>query len=131
VLFYLYAVNQQNVVSSSIYNNYVYLKNLQLNQVVTGHPSIYYSGTTICFEYSNGTFVPPSNLTIVGILYLNPNTGVWSNITTLTYPIVISKGQTLTLPSNVEGDPIIIVTSLGNIFFLSPGSSIGPFSPVR
>ncbi len=151
VLFYLYAVHQQNVVSSSIYDNYVYLKNLQLNQVDTGHPSLYYIGPTIFILYStNGILVPPLNFTIVGILYLNPSTGVWCNITTFVYPIalkypivisnkVISQGQPLpidkhillvcfiVLPPYVQGDPIIIVTSLGNLFFLTPGSSIGPF----
>jgi hypothetical protein len=41
---------------------------------------------------------------------------------------VISKGQVISLPSYIQGRPIIIVTSLGNIFFLQPGSSIGPFA---
>ncbi|WP_338599127.1 hypothetical protein V6M85_09315 [Sulfolobus tengchongensis] len=127
ILFYLQNLSQSNVSTQSVVNNYVYLQNLQVSQVTTGHPSFYYNGSSIYIEYSNGTFEPPSNLTIVGILYLNTN-GVWTNITSLNYPLIISKGQVLNLPSYVANRPIIIVTSLGNIFFLQPGSSIGPFA---
>ena len=126
-LYYLNNISQNNTVKTSIVNNYVYLKNLQISQVTTGHPSLYYNGSSIYAVYSNGTFVPPSNLTIVSILYLNTN-GTWLNLTSIKYPLVISKGQVIRLPSYIQGRPIIIVTSLGNIFFLQPGSSIGPFA---
>ncbi|QXJ27485.1 putative membrane-anchored protein [Saccharolobus shibatae B12] len=126
-LYYLNSTSQSNTVTSSIVNNYVYLKNLQISQVTTGHPSLYYNGSSIYAVYSNRTFVPPSNLTIVGILYLNTN-GIWVNVTSINYPLVVSKGQVISLPSYIQGRPIIIVTSLGNIFFLEPGSSIGLFA---
>lgn len=80
--------------------------------------------------YFDGTFVPPMNLTIVGILYLNTSSGVWTNITSLKYPITVKEGEALQLPKYVEGKPIIVVTSLGNLFFLTPGPSIGPYSGV-
>lgn len=113
-------------VSSAVFNNYVYLKNLQIRQVTNGHPSIYYNGSIIILAYSNGSFTPPANLTITEILYLTSN-NVWEEVP-LQYPLTIYTGKSLQLPSYVLGKPIIIVTSLGNIFFLTPGSSIGPFS---
>jgi hypothetical protein len=127
VLYYLINISQANVNNALISNNYIYLKGLQNKQVTTGHPSFFYSGKYIYIEYTNGTFVPQSNVTIVDILYLN-NNGLWINITDLKYPIVLSSNQALQLPSYVQGRPIIIVTSLGNVYFLQPGSAIGPYS---
>ncbi|MCQ4342291.1 MAG: hypothetical protein RXN77_02070 [Sulfolobaceae archaeon] len=127
VLYYLINLTQANINNALISNNYIYLKELQNKQVTTGHPSLFYSGNYIYAEYTNGTFVPRSNFTIVGILYLNIN-GLWVNITDLKYPIVLSSNQALQLPSYVNGRPIIIVTSLGNVYFLQPGSAIGPYS---
>jgi len=127
LLYYLINISQANVNNALISNNYIYLKELQNKQVTTGHPSFYYSGNYIVVEYTNGTFVPQTNVTIVGILYLNSN-GVWVNITSLKYPIVLSSNRALQLPSYVQGRPIIIVTSLGNVYFLRPGSGIGPYS---
>jgi len=125
-LFYFASSQNYKQVSSAIVNNYQYLKDLQIKQVITGHPAIYYNSSIIILQYTNGTFTPPANLTITDILYLNQQ-GVWITIP-LNYPIVVSVGEALHLPSYVNGKPIIIVTSLGNIFFLTPGSSIGPFA---
>jgi len=127
VLYYLVNISQANINNALISNNYIYLKELQNKQVTTGHPSFFYSGNYIYVEYTNGTLVPRSNITIVGILYLNSN-GLWVNITDLKYPIVLSSDQALQLPSYVQGRPVIIVTSLGNVYFLQPGSAIGPYS---
>ncbi|MEM2012287.1 MAG: hypothetical protein QW536_02890 [Metallosphaera sp.] len=109
----------------ALVNNYIFLKNLQVKQVEYGHPAIYYANSSIEFYYTNGTFVPPTNLTIVKILYLQG--GVWLNLS-YNYPITVNAFTNLTLPSYVQGKPIIIVTSLGNVFFLTPKSSIGPYS---
>ncbi|MEM3204075.1 MAG: hypothetical protein QW232_07625 [Saccharolobus sp.] len=132
-LIYYTSLSSSNVVRQQIVNNYVYLKNLQVNQVTTGHPAFYYNGSSIYVVYTNGTFVPPSNVTIVSILYLNQN-GIWQNVTTwqngtlIKYPITLSTQQILPLPSYTQNRPVIITTSLGNIFFLAPNSSIGPYS---
>jgi hypothetical protein len=132
-LIYYTSLSGSNVVRQQIVNNYVYLKNLQVNQVTTGHPAFYYNGSSIYVVYTNGTFVPPSNVTIASILYLNQN-GIWQNVTTwqngtpIKYPITISTQQILPLPSYTQNRPVIITTSLGNIFFLAPNSSIGPYS---
>jgi hypothetical protein len=127
VVLYAEYSNQYSTYLGSYTNNYVYLKQLQDKQVTTGHPSFFYNGSVIYAQYSNGTFVPSTNITIVTILYLNQQ-GVWQNITSLNYPITVSANSALQLPSYVNGRPIIIVTSLGNIYFLTPGSSIGPYS---
>ncbi len=129
-LLYFQSLQYNQPISTAISNEYMQLKSLQEAQIQYGHPSFYYNGSQLILEYSNGTFVPPLNVTIVGILYLNPQTGVWTNVTTLKYPITVSKDQALQLPSYVKGLPIIVVTSLGNIFFLTSGSSIGPYSGV-
>jgi hypothetical protein len=129
-LFYLQYMRQDTQITGAIVNNYITLKQLQYESVISGHPAIYYSGGTqkgsIIFEYTNGTFIPPINLTITGILYLN--NGVWQNITTYKYPIVINSSQSIEIPSYASSYPIIIVTSLGNVFFLAPNTSIGPFA---
>ena len=129
-LFYLQYMRQNTQVTGAIVNNYLTLKQLQYKSVISGHPAIYYLGGTqkgsIIFEYTNGTFVPPINLTITGILYFN--NGVWQNITIYKYPIVINSSQSIEIPSYASNDPIIIVTSLGNVFFLAPNTSIGPYS---
>jgi len=131
ILYYLMSLSQASINNALVSSNYIYLKELQNEQVTTGHPAILYSGNYIFVEYTNGTFVPQSNVTIVGILYLN-NNGLWVNITDLKYPIVLSNNnQALQLPSYVEGRPIIIVTSLGNVYFLQPGSAIGPYSSLN
>jgi hypothetical protein len=123
-------MRQNTQITGAIVNNYLTLKQLQYESIISGHPAIYYSGGTqkgsIIFEYTNGTFIPPINLTITGILYLN--NGVWQNITTYKYPIVINSSQSIEIPSYASNDPIIIVTSLGNVFFLAPNTSIGPYS---
>lgn len=130
ILYYLVSLSQASINNALVSSNYIYLKELQNEQVTTGHPAILYSGNYIFVEYTNGTFVPRGNVTIVGILYLNSN-GLWVNITDLKYPIVLSNNQALQLPSYVEGRPIIIVTSLGNVYFLRPGSAIGPYSSLN
>lgn len=132
-LIYYTSLSSSNVVRQQIVNNYVYLKNLQVNQVTTGHPAFYYNGSSIYVVYINVTLVPLSNVTIASILYLNQN-GIWQNVTTwqngtlIKYPITLSTQQILPLPSYAQNRPVIITTSLGNIFFLAPNSSIGPYS---
>ncbi|AHC51885.1 hypothetical protein SUSAZ_07980 [Sulfolobus acidocaldarius SUSAZ] len=126
-LTYVTYLSQSNQISQAQFNNYVYLKNLEQQRAVSGRPGVYYNGSSLFILYSNGTFVPNSSIIVVGILYLN-NLGVWQNITSLKYPIILNKTASINLPSNVAGKPIILVTSLGNIFFLQPGSSIGPYS---
>lgn len=86
----------------ALVNNYIFLKNLQVKQVEYGHPAIYYANSSIEFYYTNGTFVPPTNLTIVKILYLQG--GVWLNLS-YHYPITINAFTNLTLPSYVQGNP--------------------------
>ncbi|QKQ99082.1 hypothetical protein GWK48_00535 [Metallosphaera tengchongensis] len=124
----LYVSNSQQAATtqSALVNNYIYLKSLQVKQVQEGHPAIFYANSSILFYYTNGTFVPPTNLTITHILFLNGS--IWQNVTQIHYPLEVSRFFNLSLPGYVQGHPIIIVTSLGNVFFLTPKSSIGPYS---
>ncbi|MGC9105065.1 MAG: hypothetical protein ACP5HQ_01375 [Thermoprotei archaeon] len=127
----LYIENSRQYESylGSYTNDYIFLKQLEDEQVNAGYPSLFYNGTSIISQYANGTFVPKHNLTIVGILYLNQQ-GVWQNITSLKYPITIyTDKQVIQLPSESVGRPIAIATSYGNLFILSPGSALGPYSP--
>jgi|GEM_PF-346497 len=119
---------QNSYVPQYVYvNNYVNLKSLQESAVKNGHPAIYYSGynNSIYFIYSNGTFSPPLNLTISKVLFFNGST--WLDVN-FNYPIIINQNYPLKLPSNIAGKPIMIVTTLGNLFFLMPNSTIGPIS---
>jgi hypothetical protein len=122
-------IQQANTEEKPVIQNYAYLRCLQVNQVKSGHPAFYYNGSYIYVEYSNGTFVPPSNVTIVDILYLGSN-GIWYNITSLKYPIILSKDEAIQIPPCASGRPIIIITSIGNIFILKSGCIIGPYSSV-
>jgi hypothetical protein len=124
---YISTIQQEGVSQSALVNNYVYLKSLQSKQVEYGHPAIYYGNSSILFYYTNGTFVPPTNITITKILYLS-SSGIWTNLTSLKYPLTVTTFTNITLPPYVQGRPIIVVTSLGNLFFLTPMSSIGPYS---
>lgn len=128
-LFYFISSQSYNQVSSAIVNNYNYLKNLQTKKVINGYPSIYYNGSELTFIYINGSFTPPINITITKMLYLS-NNGVWEEVQGINYPITVSPGKSINLPSYVVGKPVIIVTSLGNLFFLEPNSSIGPLPVV-
>ena len=129
VPFLVYYTNTLDTASANslVADNYAYLKELQVTQVETGNPALVYTGSWLVALYNNVTYVSPANFTITGVLYLTPS-GVWSNVTTLKYPIAISGDEAMPLPSSVQGEPIIVATSLGNLFFLEPNSTIGPLS---
>ena len=128
--FLVFYTNSLNTASadSLVADNYAYLKDLQVSQVEAGNPALVYTGTWLVALYNNVTYVSPANFTITGVLYLT-SSGVWLNVTTLKYPITISGDKVIPLPSSVLGRPIIVATSLGNLFFLEPNSTIGPLSP--
>ena len=125
VPFLLYYVNFVSTTSaiSMVSNDYKHLKDLQVSQVEVGSPSILYTGSFLIVQYSNSTY-GSTNFTVTGILYLNKS-GVWKNVTTLKYPIVVTGFTIIPLPSSAQNRPIIVVTSLGNLFFLTPNSGIG------
>lgn len=125
VFFLLYYVNSVSTTSaiSMVSNDYEHLKDLQVSQVEVGSPSILYTGSLLIVLYSNSTY-GSTNFSVTGILYLNTS-GVWKNVTTLKYPIVATGFTVIPLPSSAQNRPIIVVTSLGNLFFLTPNSGIG------
>lgn len=128
--FLVYYTNTLDTISANslVADNYMYLRDLQVSQVEAGNPALVYTGPWLVVLYNNVTYVSPANFVITGVLYLT-SSGVWTNVTTLNYPIAISGDEVIPLPSSVQGKPIIVVTSLGNLFFLEPNSTIGPLSP--
>ena len=128
VPFLLYYVNSVSTTSaiSMVSNNYKHLKDLQVGQVEVGNPSLIYAGSVLIVWYTNSTY-GPTNFTVTGILYLNTS-GVWKNVTTLKYPIVVTGLTVIPLPTYAQNRPILVVTSLGNLFFLTPNTGIGAAS---
>lgn len=119
---------QNGQVASAIAQQYIYLHQRQQVAVTQGHPSIFYDGAhgTVDFLYSNGTFTPPVNMIVSYILYFN---GVsWGNVTGLNYPLNITKDQLVHLPSYVQGKPLLVATTYGDLFIVYPNQSIGPVS---
>jgi hypothetical protein len=90
-----------------------------MKQIEYGNPLLIYNGSAIFAIYVGEAYVPQTNITVVGILYLN-NNSVWENITSLKYPLVISNNTIVDLPNYAQNRPIIIVTSMGNMIFLTP-----------
>jgi hypothetical protein len=129
LLLYIENMNQYSQVIGASVSNYISIRNNIYKAVDLGHPAIYYDGgkAQLIFTHSNGTFVPPINLTINGILYFTGNS--WANLTTFLYPIKIYNNTALKLPDYVKGKPVILVTNYGNLFLLYPNQSIGPISP--
>ncbi len=141
-IFYLQYSSSLSQVSSDISNNYVTLHNDQYNGVVKGKPSIFYvnssSGSSVNFQFVNGTFVPQTNFVISKVLVFSQS-GVWNEIPTaeVVYPngtkvtenlegLAVNTGMSIQFNQDFS-TPVAIVTTLGNVFFLSPGSSIGPY----
>lgn len=127
LIYYINFINTSAAISLA-FENYNYLKELQISQVESGEPALIYTGSCVISLYNNVPFESPASLTITGILYLN-GSGIWVNVTSLNYPIVISGNEAILLPSYAQGKPLVIVTSLGNLFFLEPNSTVGPLQP--
>ena len=84
-LFYYSSATQTKQIDATAYENYQYLKQLQLEQIESGHPTIIYNGYGLIINYTalQGLAIPLSNLTIAGILYYNSTYNAWINITPL------------------------------------------------
>jgi len=84
-LFYYSSATQTKQIDATAYENYQYLKQLQLEQIESGHPTIIYNGYGFIVNYTGiqGLATPLNNLTIDGILYYNSTYNTWINITPL------------------------------------------------
>ncbi|WP_405041279.1 hypothetical protein [Metallosphaera sp.] len=98
---------------------YVQAQNYQNNQVYRGNPNIYYNSSSkpnLQFYFNS----LPTPFNISQIYYFNGS--LWVPI--LKNNIVISGNSKLPLPPKVQNKPIIILTSLANIYFLNPNTSV-------
>ncbi|AWR94246.2 hypothetical protein [Acidianus brierleyi] len=131
LLLYESTFHQNSIVQNTITNNYVTIKNDEYKSVTLGHPSIYYNyNGSIDFLYVNSTVSFPINLEIRQIDYFT--NGIWRNLTTfangssIDYPITVTQNSEFSIPKSVSGDPIVIISEYGNMFYLVLNSSIGP-----
>nr|WP_238842165.1 hypothetical protein [Sulfolobus sp. E11-6] len=98
---------------------YQQLQKNEQNQVFRGNPNIYYnSSLTPYIEFLYGSIPYPLNIT--QIYYFNGNT--W--VPTLKQPIVVAANQNIYLPSSAFNNPILIVSSQANFYFLNPNTSV-------
>ncbi|MEM3204094.1 MAG: hypothetical protein QW232_07720, partial [Saccharolobus sp.] len=98
---------------------YIQAQNYQNNQVYRGNPNIYYNSSSkpnLQFYFNS----LPTPFNISQIYYFNGS--LWVPI--LKNNIVISGNSKLPLPPKVQNKPIIILTSLANIYFLNPNTSV-------
>ena len=95
------------------------LQKQQNNQVFRGNPNIYYNSSTnpsLQFYFNS----LPAQFNVSQIYYYNGT--VW--VPVLKSYIVVSGNAKLPLPSKAFNEPVIVLTALGNIYFLDPNTSI-------
>jgi len=108
--------SSQGNIQASVYTQ---LQKEQQDEVYRGNPNIYYNSTTtptIEFIYTN----LPAPLNISQIFYFNGQT--WEPI--LDNNLIVATNTTYPLPPQSFNNPILIVTSQSNFFFLNPNTSV-------
>ena len=94
------------------------LQKQQNNQVFSGNPNIYYNSSTnpsLQFHFNS----LPALFNISQIYYYNGT--VW--VPVLKSYIVVSGNARLPLPPKAFNEPVIVLTALGNVYFLNPNTS--------
>ena len=91
----------------------------QNNQIYKGNPNIYYNSSTSPYLLFNYNLIP-TPLNITEIYYFNGST--WAPV--LKQSVIVSGNTRYPLPSSTFNKPIIIVTALGNIYYLNPNTSV-------
>lgn len=108
--------SSQGKLASTLYTQ---LQQQQQQQVFRGNPNIYYNSTkypSIQFTFSS----VPIPINITQIYYFNGIT--W--VPVLKNSIIVSSTTKLPLPPSAFNQPILIVTSEANFYFLNPNTSI-------
>ena len=108
--------SSQGKIASTLYTQ---LQQQQQQQVFRGNPNIYYNSTkypSIQFIFSS----IPIPINITQIYYFNGNT--W--VPVLKNSIIVSSTTKLPLPPAAFNQPILMVTSEANFYFLNPNTSI-------
>lgn len=113
----LNAYSAQGNIQGSIYQNQ---QEYQNEQVFKGDPNIYYNASpsqpSLVFTYNS----IPTPFNLSKIYYFDGTQ--W--VPVQTESITIDGYIKYPLPTQVAGYPIIIVTSLGNVYFLNPNTSV-------
>ena len=94
------------------------LQKQQNNQVFSGNPNIYYnssSSPSLQFHFNS----LPAQFNISQIYYYNGT--VW--VPVLKSYILVSGNAKLPLPPKAFNKPVIVLTALGNVYFLNPNTS--------
>ncbi|BBG22849.1 hypothetical protein IC006_0133 [Sulfuracidifex tepidarius] len=102
------------------------LQGYQKQEVFKGEPSIYYNSSESPYLEFNYSSVPIV-FNISEVYYFSPTSSQW--VVAVNNTMVEGSGD-LPLPTSAFNNPILIVTSVGNIFFLNPNSSIASVSTV-
>jgi len=98
---------------------YVQQQEQQLNQIYKGNPNIYYNSSKSPYlEFSYNLIPTPLNIT--GIYYFNGT--MW--VAVLQQSLIVSGNFKYPLPPSAFNKPIIIITALGNIYYLNPNTSV-------
>ena len=99
------------------------LQSQQNNQVFRGNPNIYYDSSTnpsLQFYFNS----LPAQFNISQVYYFNGT--VW--VPVLKSYVAVSGNARLPLPPQAFNKPVIVLTALGNIYFLNPNTSIATVS---
>jgi len=108
--------SSQGGIQASVYEQQ---QEQQNNQIYKGNPNIYYNSSTSPYLLFNYNLIP-TPLNITEIYYFNKST--W--VPVLKQSIIISGNTEYPLPSSAFGNQVVIVTALGNIYYLNPNTSI-------
>lgn len=96
----------------------------QNNQVYRGNPTIYYNSSIHpSLEFFFGSV--PTEVNISQIYYYNGTT--W--VPVLQTNIIIANDIAMPLPSEAFDRPVIVLTALGNVYFLNPNTSTSLLPP--
>ncbi|WP_338599130.1 hypothetical protein V6M85_09320 [Sulfolobus tengchongensis] len=98
---------------------YQQLQQQQQNQIFRGNPNIYYNSSQNPFiQFYYNSLIQPFNIS--QIYYFNGST--W--VPTLNNSIVVFGNQKIPLPKQAFNNPILIISSEANFYFLNPNTSV-------
>ncbi|MEM0373704.1 MAG: hypothetical protein QXL96_08310 [Ignisphaera sp.] len=110
--------SSQGQIQGSVYRQQ---QDQQNNQIFRGNPNIYYNSSKLPYlEFTYNSIPVPLNIT--QIYYFNGT--MWVPLLQQGGGLVISGNTKYPLPQAVFNKPIILISGLGNIYYLNPNTSI-------
>jgi len=101
-------------------------QNYQKQEVFKGEPSIFYNSSENPYPYLSFHYASvPILFNVSEIYYFSPSSASW---TVSSRNVIITSNTQLPLPQQAFNDPVLIVTSLGNMFYLNPNTSVSTVS---